>query len=86
MVAGTSFNEEAKPVSQDWGKVAGASGGERCNTSQPRLGYGCWGKSFLTKKPNLSARIGVKLLGQVAVNDVTPLNRDWGMVAGASCS
>ena len=28
----------------------------------------------------------VKLLGQVAVNDVTPLNRDWGMVAGASCS
>ena len=38
------------------------------------------------KKPNLSARIGVKLLGQVAVNDVTPLNRDWGMVAGASCS
>ena len=27
------LNEEAKPVSQDWGKVAGASGGERCNTS-----------------------------------------------------
>ena len=43
-------------------------------------------KLFLTKKPNLSARIGVKLLGQVAVNDVTPLNRDWGMVAEASCS
>ena len=73
--------EEAKHVSQDWGKVAwGLVGGAAEQNGD------------FAKKPNMSARIGVKLLGCVLVGafgakrglceEDKHVSQDWAMLLG----
>ena len=53
--AAGDFSQQAKPVSQDWGRVV-----EACRGLLGQL-------ATSNKKPNPSARIGVKLLGLAGV-------------------
>ena len=61
------YSEASKPVSQDWGKVVGGVLAPYSEASKPvsqdwgKVVGRCW--RLVLKQANLSARIGVKLLG-----------------------